>query len=338
MRSKITLKELAGLLNVSVSTVSKALHNSSEIGPKTIQRVKELAALHNYRPNPTAVNLKSSKSGTIGVIIPNISNSFFARVLLGIEAQAQVSGLQVITYISNESLSREKQITELLSAGFVDGVLIAISEETQKKGDYDHLFHLLEYDIPMVLYDRIDINIKVDKVGVDDEKSFYEATKLLHDRKVEKIALASAIHHLGVGQRRIVGYRKALENAGVPVNDQHIITASKSIKLTEKIKELLITQKPGAVLCTDFVSSMLVSRAAYENNLRIPDDLKIIGFLTDDIAPFLSPSISYIEQNPEEIGREALNLLVTRIENKTPTDILEKTIKTKLIHLESTVF
>ncbi|MGA9326166.1 MAG: LacI family DNA-binding transcriptional regulator, partial [Salegentibacter sp.] len=133
MKNKITLKELARLLHVSVSTVSKALHDSPEISPKTIERVKELAALHNYRPNPVAVNLKSSKSGTIGVIVPNIENSFFAKVLSGIEAQAQKEGLQVITYISNESLDREKQIADLLTSGFVDGVLLAIAEETQRK-------------------------------------------------------------------------------------------------------------------------------------------------------------------------------------------------------------
>lgn len=170
MKSKITLKELAKLLNVSVSTVSKALNDSPEISPKTAERVKELAKLHNYKPNPVAVNLKKSKTGTVGVVIPNISNSFFARVLSGIEAEAQKYDLQVITYISNESYGREKQICDLLTAGFVDGVLIAVSEETQRKRDYDHLFNLVEYDIPVVMYDRINVSIPADKVGVDDEK------------------------------------------------------------------------------------------------------------------------------------------------------------------------
>src|SRR5690606_11600619 len=168
MKSRITLKELARLLNVSVSTVSKALNDSPEISPKTIERVKELAALHNYRPNPTAVNLKSSKSGTIGVLIPNIANSFFAKVLSGMEARAQREGLQVMTYISNESYDREKQIAELLTSGYVDGVLIAIAEETQRKKDFDHINNVLQYDIPVVLYDRIGFDMAVDKVGIDD--------------------------------------------------------------------------------------------------------------------------------------------------------------------------
>jgi len=153
MRSKITLKELARILNVSVSTVSKSLNDSSEISPKTIQRVKELAQLHNYRPNPTAVNLKSNRSGNIAVIVPNISNTFFAKVLGGVETAARKKGFQVITYISNESLKLEQQIVELISNGIVDGLLISVSEETQHQQDYDHLHRLLEYEIPVVLFD-----------------------------------------------------------------------------------------------------------------------------------------------------------------------------------------
>ena len=121
MRSKITLKELAKILQVSVSTVSKSLNDSPEISPKTIKRVKELAELHNYRPNPTAVNLKRKRTGNIAVIVPNISNTFFAQVMEGIETEARELGFQVITYISNESLNLEQQITELLSNGIVDG-------------------------------------------------------------------------------------------------------------------------------------------------------------------------------------------------------------------------
>src|SRR5690606_37871689 len=150
MKSKITLKELAKLLNVSVSTVSKSLNDSSEISPKTVQRVKELAKLHNYRPNPTAVNLKRNRTGNIAVIVPNISNSFFARVLGGVETEARKQGFQVITYISNESLQLEQQITELVSNGLVDGLLISVSEETQQQQDYEHLHRLMEYEIPEI--------------------------------------------------------------------------------------------------------------------------------------------------------------------------------------------
>lgn len=335
MKNKITLKELAKLLNVSVSTVSKALHDSAEISPKTIERVKELAKLHNYRPNPVAVNLKSSKSGTIGVIIPNIANSFFAKVLSGIEAEAQKLGLQVITYISNESWEREKQITEMLISGYVDGVLIAISEETQRKKEYDHLFNLVDYGIPVVLYDRTNLDIPGDKIGADDENTFEEAVNYFVSKGLKKIGIATSIHHMGVGKARISSYRNAL-----PDKDETFIANSARLEvLREKIENLLLKDKVEAILCTDFESSMLVYRIAYENKISIPKDLKVAGFINKDVAKFLAPSISYIEQYPDKIGRGAMELLHKRLQNFPDEKVsTEKLVSTKLVHLESTAF
>ena len=335
MKTKITLKELAKLLNVSVSTVSKALNDSPEISPKTSERVKELARLHNYRPNPVAVNLKKSKTGTIGVVIPNISNSFFARVLSGIEAEAQKNGQQVITYISNESLEREKQICDMLTSGFVDGVLIAVSEETQKKQKYDHLFSLVDYDIPVVVYDRINIDLPADKVGVDDEKSFYDATKYFKERGVKKIGLASAIHHVGIGKLRIQGYEKALEGD----NHLHLATSTKPEDLRKKIKTLLTEAKVEALLCTDFESAIMATRIAYEEKVKVPEDLKLIGYISREVAQFLTPSLSYIEQHPIEVGSTAMEILNKRLEGKYESGKFEeRIIATSLVHLESTKF
>lgn len=332
MKSRITLKELAKLLNVSVSTVSKALNDSPEISPKTIQRVKELAALHKYRPNPTAVNLKSSKSGTIGVIVPNISNSFFANVLSGIEAQAQKEGLQVITYISNESLEEERKITEMLATGFVDGVLLAIAEETQRKKDFAHIENLLEYDIPVVLYDRIDFEMPLDKVGVDDKKIFFENTKYLQRKGLNKVGIATSIHHMGVGKSRITGYKDAL----LGKEDFFIANSAKPEKLRQKIIKLLLHDKVQAVLCSDFDSTMMTYRLAYENGLKIPEDLMIVGFLNGNLAEFLAPSISYVDQKPEEIGSTAMDLLKRRMNSDSDLSKITKIVGTKLIHLEST--
>ncbi|MCB7480638.1 LacI family DNA-binding transcriptional regulator [Christiangramia sediminis] len=335
MKSKITLKELAKLLNVSVSTVSKALHDSPEISPKTAERVKELATLHNYRPNPVAVNLKKSKTETIGVVIPNISNSFFARVLSGMEAEAQKHGQQVITYISNESIEREKQICDMLTSGFVDGVLIAVSEETQKKQEYDHLFALLDYDIPVVIYDRINLGLPADKVGVDDEKSFYDATRYFKAKGLEKIGLASAIHHVGIGKLRIKGYEKALNNEYSAL----MATSTKPSELKRKIKELIAGKKVEALLCTDFESAIMATRVAYEEKIKIPEDLKLIGYISKDIAEFLTPSLSYIEQHPQELGSTAVEVLNNRLDGKYESGKFEeKIISTTLMHLESTRF
>lgn len=332
MKNRITLKELAKLLNVSVSTVSKALNDSPEISPKTIQRVKELAALHKYRPNPTAVNLKSSKSGTIGVIIPNISNTFFANVLSGIEAQAQNEGLQVITYISNESWEEEKKIAEMLATGFVDGVLIAIAEETQRKKDFGHIQNLLDYDIPVVLYDRIDFDMEVDKVGVDDRKIFFDATRHLQSLGLKKIGIATSIHHMGVGKLRISGYKDALAGN----EDFFIANSAKPESLREKILKLILEDEVNGLLCSDFDSTMMTYRLAYENGIKIPEELKIVGFINGNLAKYLAPSVSYVDQKPEQIGSNAMILLKKRINNPHVRQRETKIIDTELVHLEST--
>ncbi len=335
MKSKITLKELAKLLNVSVSTVSKALHDSPEISPKTAERVKELAKLHNYRPNPVAVNLKKSKTGTIGVVIPNISNSFFARVLSGMEAEAQKHDQQIITYISNESLEREKQICDMLTSGMVDGVLIAISEETQKKKQFDHLFALLDYDIPVVIYDRINLDLPADKIGVDDEKSFYDAASFFKAKGLQKIGLASAIHHVGIGQLRIKGYQKAMQGG----NMLPMATSTKADELKRKIKDLVIDQKIEALLCTDFESAILATRVAYEEGIKVPQDLKLIGYIGREVAEYLTPSLSYIEQHPKELGVAAVEVLNNRLQGKYESgQFEERIITTTMMHLESTSF
>lgn len=335
MRNKITLKELSKLLNVSVSTVSKALNDSPEISQKTIERVKELAKLHNYRPNPTAVNLKSSKSGTIAVIVPNISNAFFAKVLSGIEEQAQKKGLQLITYISNESYKREKQIVDMITYGFVDGVLIAPSEETQKLKEYAHLQELLEYELPVVLYDRTNFELEVDKVGVDDQGSFHDAVNFFAENGLNKIGLVSAIQNLDTGKLRIEGFQEAMRARGM---NPYVVTSEEVETLKSKIGDLLDMKVQG-IISTDLLSTVLTSRVAFERNINIPAELKLLGYVNEESAPYLSPSLSYIDQHPKEIGATALNFLVDRINSKDKKRApLKKILKTDMVHLESTRF
>ncbi|HSI69665.1 MAG TPA: LacI family DNA-binding transcriptional regulator [Gillisia sp.] len=338
MRSKITLKELAKLLNVSVSTVSKSLNDSSEISPKTVQRVKELAQLHNYRPNPTAVNLKRNRTGNIAVIVPNISNTFFAKVLGGVETEARKLGFQVITYISNESLKLEKQITELISNGLVDGLLISVSEETQKMGDYDHLHTLLEYEIPVVLFDRIITDIEIDMVGVNDKDSIYDAVQFLYSKNVKKIGLVCALGDIGLGQLRIDGYKAACKDLGLPVDKEYMVVSGEIPVVKEKLEKLLTEKEVEALIALDFLSTLLTSRTIQEQGMKIPEDIKMIGYANEDFASFLYPSLSYVDQHPMQMGETAASLLVDRIQGKKPSTPAHTILKTELKHLDSTRF
>lgn len=336
MRSKITLKELAKILNVSVSTVSKSLNDSPEISPQTVKRVKELAQLHNYRPNPIAVNLKRSRTGNIAVIVPNISNTFFAKVLGGVENEARKQGFQVITYISNESLHHEQQITELISAGIVDGLLISVSEETQKLQDYEHLHLLMEYEIPVVLFDRINMDIGIDAVGVNDQGSIYEAVTFLHSQNLKKIALVCGLGEIGLGKQRIEGFTDACKDLGLSTDNKFILASKDIPEVKQKLKKLLLEDKVEAIIGLDYLSTLLASRVVQENDIRIPEDVKIIGYVNEDFASYLWPSISYVDQHPVEMGEEATAMLVKRIKEpsvKTPARVI---LNTEIRHLDST--
>jgi LacI family transcriptional regulator len=216
MKSKATLKQIAKELHVSVSTVSKALNDSPEISEQTKAKVKEYAKLKNYKPNVIGLNLKNRKTKTIGVIIPNILNSFFAKVFTGIEKVAEEKGYNVITCISNESLEKEINTLEMLSNGTIDGFILSVSEEAQKLNEFSHFNDIINEGTPIVMFDRISEEVNCDKVIVDDFESSMNATEHLINSGCEKIALFSSIDNLSVGKLRAQGYLKALEKNGIP--------------------------------------------------------------------------------------------------------------------------
>jgi len=208
----VTLKQLAKELNVSVSTVSKAINNSEEISKNTIIRVKELATFYNYKPNKVALSLKSNKTNTIGVIIPDILNHFFAKVLFGIEKDAAKKGYNIITCMSNESMKKEIGSLQLLANGSVDGFILSVAEETQLKSEIEHFNNTMKQGLPIVMFDRVANDVRCDKVIIDDFDATNKATKLLMDQGRKAIAFISNINDLNVGKLREAGYKKALIN------------------------------------------------------------------------------------------------------------------------------
>jgi LacI family transcriptional regulator len=219
MKSKATLKQIAKELGVSVSTVSKALNDSPEISEPTKNRVQEYAKLKNYKPNVIGLSLKNRRTKTIGVIIPNILNSFFAKVFSGIEKVADEKGYKVITCISNESLEKESMLWKCLSNGTIDGFILSVAGRSQKLQEYNHFKNIINEGTPIVMFDRIAEEVNCDKVIVDDFESAVNATEHLIKSGCKKIALLSAIDNLSVGKLRAKGFYKAIENKGLKVDE-----------------------------------------------------------------------------------------------------------------------
>jgi len=173
---RITLKFIAQHFNVSIATVSMALKDSYEISDTMRTKIQNFAKEHNYRPNPFALNLKNKRTKTIGIILPTILNHFFVKVFSGIEAVANEKGYNIITVISKGSLQKEIDTVNMFKDGFIDGILISISEETQSKEYFKHLQDFIKEAGPIVMFDRVADLVQCDKIIVDDFNCAYNAT------------------------------------------------------------------------------------------------------------------------------------------------------------------
>lgn len=311
----VTIKELAKELNVSISTVSKALNDNPEISEDTVKRVKELALLRKYKPNKTAVNLKNSSTKTIGVIIPDILNPFFAKVLLGIESQANSKGYNIITCVSQETEAKEKENLQLLADGTVDGFILAVAEETQVNKTSQHFNDIITSGFPIVMFDRVSETVACDKVVIDDVDAAYQATKLLIDEGRTHIVLLNYINELSVGQLRIQGYLKALEDAEKDLAP-HLVTIDKSENLDNSIMTLFQNDSNiDGIVAIDNTSGIAVLNIAKSLDINVPERLSIIGFSSDELLPFSYPKLSTVSQNATEIGKVAVQLMVNRLQD-----------------------
>lgn len=334
----VTLKQLAKELNVSISTVSKALNNSEEIGEETIKRVKELAALYNYKPNKVALSLKQNKTKTIGVIIPDILNYFLAKVLFGIEREATEHGYNIITCISNESLEKEISSLQLLANGSVDGFILAVSKETQVKNEISHFVKTINQGLPIVMFDRVANDVMCDKVIVDDFDATYRATKNLVLENRKHIAFMSNIDDLSVGKLREKGYLKALSEGNdlMPL----VLKLDKEDDAPKKIKAFFQNNKKiDGVISADSSSGIIAINTAQNLGYNVPQDVSVIGYSSKSISNHSIPRLSTIRQHAKEIGANAAQMLIKRLENKTtePDDFSTRIIKTSLIQSDSTL-
>lgn len=334
----VTLKQLAKELNVSISTVSKALNNSEEIGKETVKRVKELADLYNYKPNKVALSLKQNRTNTIGVIIPDILNHFLAKVLFGIEKEASKHGYSIITCISNESLEKEKESLQLLANGSVDGFILCVAQETQMKNEIDHFKNTMKKGTPIVMFDRVAHDVLCDKVIVDDFDATYKATKKLLEKGRKQIAFISKIDDLSVGKLRERGYNKAILEH--PEYEPLVLKFTKQDNPQEKIKTFFKENKKiDALIGADSTSGVIAINVATSLGRKVPEDIEVIGFASKSVSNHSMPRLTTIRQHAKKIGTNAAQMLIQRLQGLTPEalDFKTKIIKTSLIKSDSTL-
>ncbi|WP_223548548.1 LacI family DNA-binding transcriptional regulator [Aestuariivivens sp. NBU2969] len=337
MKKRITLKDIASTFGVSIATVSKALNDSFDISTKTKERIQEYAKANHYKPNVAALNLLSKKTKTIGVIIPNIMNSFFAKVFVGIERIASQNGYQLVSCISNESHEKEVKTIQLLKHGDLDGLIISLAEETEIKKDFNHLNNTLNEGVPIVMFDRISEIVNCDKVVVNDLESAFHATEYLLNTGCKHIALISVIDNLSVGKLRVEGYKKALEKYGLPIKERLIVRLGHHEDFDTAMKIVLSDKSIDGLLCLEESSAINSLQLVKQMGYKIPEEMSIICFTNGKLLQHLSPSITAISQHGKYIGETTARILIDRIENeKNNTPFSTKIIKTTLIEREST--
>ena len=324
MKKNITIKELSKILEVSISTVSKALNDSYEISDSNKERIKSAAKTYNYKPNKLAVNLKSGKTNTIGVVLPSIKNFFMSRVLRGIDSVIAKSNYNIIISITNESFDKEVQSVQTLSNGLVDAIIIAVSEETQIKKDFSHLSNLVG-DIPLLMVDRIVNSINCDKVLVDDYNAIFNTVNELIFEGKKSIALVSSINNLNVGKLRTKGYLAAIENKQEP-----IVIEGHEGYIESELSKLIESKKIDAIMALDQESSLAAFRIGKVKKVLNNKEVSIIGYASRVISEHLTPKLTTIDQHGKKVGITSAKLLLKRldsIESEPESIIVNSTVQ-----------
>ena len=309
----VNIKWIARELNLAVSTVSKALRDSHEISAATKQRVLAFAAAHEYIPNPYASSLRRRKSKTIGVVVPEINDSFFALAINGIESVAIGKGYHVLIYLSHESLVREEAILKDFQSGRVDGVLMSVSSETKETG---HLKALRGKGIPIVFFDRAPDETTACRVITNDLESGCQAAAHLIERGCKRPAFLAFSSNLSISNQRLAGFQQAMAANHIKNNKHTLIECGSDSNINYHIlkKILLSKQRPdGFVASVEKLTTVLYQVCA-ELEILIPQEIKVVGFSNQDTASILYPPLTTITQPAFEIGAQATKLLLNALE------------------------
>jgi LacI family transcriptional regulator len=345
MKRKVTLKQIAKELDVSISTVSKSLRNSLEIGEETRLKVQAFAKFYHYKPNNIALSLKNRKTKTIGIIIPEIVHYFFSTVINGIEHVANEHGYSVIICLSDDSFDKEVLNMEMLANGSIDGFIMSLSKETQFKGDFHHISEVINQGMPVVMFDRVTNDILCDKVIINDELAAYEAVQNLIDKGHKKIALVTTVDYVSVGKFRTDGYIKALSDNNLSFDENLIIKIENVDNCEITIAQLLEEKAFDAVFAVNELFAVTIIKIANKMGIKVPEDLAVIAFTDGIISKYSTPTITTVSQNGAEMGSVAAKILIERLEEEEEgidteeKDEVYKTIviETHLIERESTL-
>lgn len=333
MTKPVTLREIAERLNVSISTVSRALHDHPRISSATKRAVRALAQELNFQPNPLAMNLRMQRTKTIGIIVPKISYPFYASAITGIESVAIREGYNIIICQSNESYEREVANVKSLLLSRVDGIVVSLAGETER---YDHFQEVVNRGVPLVFFNRICSGLAVSQVVIDNFAAATQAVTSLIQHGCSRIGLLAGPAKIDISNERLRGYRQALAQHQLPYDSDLVAHCdySEASGYAQMVRLIQSLNPPDGIFAVSDRLAIAAIKALKDYDKRIPEDVAIVGFNNDPVTSVVNPPLTTIDQNAEQMGETAAQLLFRQFQE--PNASTEKIVlKTRLLERKS---
>ncbi len=327
-KKKTTIYDIAKHLDVTASTVSRALKNNSRISDATKLLVRETAKKLNYQPNNIAAALRKGKSNVVGIIIPMADRNFFASIIRGIEEIVNDAGYNVIICQSNDSTEKEISNIGTLLESQVDCIMASYAKSTT---NFDHYKEIVDRDVPLILFDRLHESLDsldVDAVVIDDYIGAYKATQHLIDQGCRRIAHFSGPEHVSIYKERKRGYEDALIQNNISLDESLILESDLKLKAGKDLTETILhwNQLPDAIFSSSDYSAIGAMEVLKYNQVRVPEQVAIVGFSNESFTSFVEPSLSTVDQHSKKIGQYAANLFLDIMKKSKGEHTATKTV------------
>lgn len=327
------MKDIAKVFGISVATVSRALKDSPRISEERRMAIQQYAREHNFYPNAIAESLRNCRvmqPKIIGVIVPELAHYYFSSILSGIEEEASSRGYQIMVAQSREKYSQEARICQSFYENKVCGIIVSQAKDTTK---YDHFDSLMRSGVPLVFYDRICTGVNASRVVVDDYKGAFNAVEHLIATGCSRIAFLGSPMTLEISKNRYNGYKDALLKHGMKLDNSLTHFCDNRADAEVLVPDMLRGDNPpDAFFAVNDDTAIGVLYAAKRMGYKVPDDISICGFTNGQRAVACDPMLTTVEQRGAQVGKEAVDILIRRVEGETPKDKVEKRIvRTKLI-------
>lgn len=323
LTKKTSIYDIAAELNVSASTVSRALHDNPAISDAMKEKVRELVKKMNYHPNHAAVTLKTGRVNSIAIVVPAINRNFFASVVEGVEDVVYKSGYDLLICKSSDNYKKEVQLIDKLSRGKVDGIIASLAAQTK---DFGHYKNIIDSNIPLVMFDRWTPLSGAGKVVCDDEKAAFMATEHLIAQGCRRVFHIAGDIRVSAWNARYQGYLRAMKHYNIEVKKDWVYMASSleksGVEFARRILAMPLTDRADGVFCTgDYAAKGLLEELT-KYGVRVPEDIAIVGYSNEPIDLLLRPTMSSVEQYGYKMGASAAKMVIEAIEGKAMKEVV----------------